>query len=409
MTECVRKPPMDPRSTSAPARVPVAIVANASAPYRLATHRYIAARIPEIKLYSVFTHEGTDQPWDLGDASDVNPVQFGAGQSVHRQIRADGQLGEWRKGGRIARWVQETGVRAVVLSGWNDLGRLRLLQDCVHHGVPIFFTSDSNIHGDRSGGWKRLCKRFVLRRIFARAAGLLPMGTNGVRYFERYGVPRERMNFMPLIPDVAAIRGVAQDAVEGAAQRFGLAGGRRRLVYSGRLIRLKRIDLLIEAFSRFAKDRPDWDLVIVGDGPLRAELEASVPAELRGRVIWAGFQARQEEVVAIYRNCDALVLTSEYEAWSLVVIEAVAAGLAVVCSDVVGVAPDIVSEGVNGRLFRSGDARSLEAALREVTDPARIDGFKGAAPREFDRWLETFNPAAGLRRALAPILSAAGA
>jgi len=405
VTLCDTQHPSATGAASAPERVPVAIVANAGAPYRLATHRYIARHIPEIKLYSVFTHEGMDQPWDLGDTSDVSPIDFGKGESVHDQMSPRRQLHEWRKAGRILGWMRSTGIRAVVISGYNDQGRLRLLHRCPEAGIATFLTADSNVRGERATGWKRALKRLILPDLARRISGVLPMGTNGVEYFARYGFDRGRMHFLPLVPDIEQIRGVGAEPAAEAARRFGLTPGRRRLVYSGRLVGIKRVDLLIEAFSRLAKDRPDWDLVIVGDGPLRGGLEAQVPSELRGRVVWAGFQPRQQDVTAIYRNCDALVLPSDYEPWALVVIEAVAAGLAVVSSNIVGVAADLLGDGVNGRLFRSGDARSLEAALRDVTDAARIDALKAAAPAAFDRWFDEFNPAKGLRRALAPLLA----
>jgi glycosyltransferase involved in cell wall biosynthesis len=395
------------RSGEKPEQVRVAIIANASAPYRLATHRYVAARIPEVKIYSVFTHEGTDQPWELGQCADVNPVHFGKGEGVHDQMRLVQQMHERRKAGRILEWIESEGIRAVIISGYNDQGRLRLLQDCPARGLLTFLSGDSNIRGDRRGWWRRVLKKMVLSDIAKRVTGVLPMGTNGVEYFLRYGFARERMHFFPLIPDLDLIRRCGPAEASAAAARFGLDPDRRRLVFSGRLVRVKRVDLLLHAFERIAPERPRWDLVIVGDGPLRRKLESLVPAGLRQRVIWTGFQSRQEEVTAIYRNCDALVLPSEYESWALVVIEAVAAGLAVVCSNVVGVAADLVHEGVNGRTFASGSLEGLIESLRHVTDPARIDEYRAAAPRELERWFRRFDPAAGLRGALEPLLTGA--
>jgi glycosyltransferase involved in cell wall biosynthesis len=385
--------------------VRVAIIANAAAPYRLATHRYVARQIPEIKIYSVFTHEGMDQPWDLGECADVNPVHFGVGESVHDQMSILRQWHERRKAGRILEWMRSEGIGAAVISGYNDQGRLRLLQRCPEMGIATFLTSDSNIRGDLASGWRRVLKRLVLEDLAGRVSGVLPMGSNGVEFFARYGFDRARMHYFPLIPDLDLIRRCGRAEAQAAVSRLGLDPSRRRLVYSGRLVGIKRVDLLLGAFARLAAERPDWDLVIVGDGPLRRELEGMVPASLKARVTWAGFQPRQEDVTAIYRNCDALVLPSEYEAWSLVVIEAAACGLAVACSDVVGVAADLVHDGVNGRVFRSGDSTSLEDALRDVTNADRIDAMRSASVQAFERWFERFNPATGLRAALAPLLA----
>src|SRR5205814_4545995 len=86
-----------------------------------------------------------------------------------------------------------------------------------------------------------------------------------------------------------------------------------------------------------------------------------------------------KEIAGVYKSCDVLALTSETEAWALVVNEALAAGLAVVTSDVVGAADDLVRRGVNGRTFVSGDAASLREAFLEVTHPDAIDRLRAGS------------------------------
>ena len=133
-------------------------------------------------------------------------------------------------------------------------------------------------------------------------------------------------------------------------QKHGLTKGRRRLLFSGRLIPVKRPDLLVDAFVALAEQRPEWDLVILGDGDLKESLQKSVPSCLQDRIFWIPFQSEQQEVSAIYRACDLLVLPSNYEPWALVINEAVAAGLAVVATAVVAAAAELVVDGENGYL-----------------------------------------------------------
>jgi glycosyltransferase involved in cell wall biosynthesis len=193
--------------------------------------------------------------------------------------------------------------------------------------------------------------------------------------------------------------------VETARQRFGLAAGRRRIVYSGRLADVKRVDLLVDAFATVAGDRPDWDLLVVGDGPLREALAGRIPPALRGRVTWTGFLDDQETISALYKSCDVLVLPSEYEPWAVVINEAAAAGLAIVASDVVGAAAELVRDGVNGRTFPAGDGAALTAALRDVTAPDvtapdRADAMKAASAAVLADWRRRGDPVEGLRAAL---------
>ena len=87
-----------------------------------------------------------------------------------------------------------------------------------------------------------------------------------------------------------------------------------------------------------------------------------------------GRPENEVQIAGVYRSCDVLALTSETEAWALVVNEALAAGLAVVTSDVVGAADDLVRPGINGRTCRSGNVESLREALLEVGDRLRRNG-----------------------------------
>ena len=130
------------------------------------------------------------------------------------------------------------------------------------------------------------------------------------------------------------------------------------------------------------------------------ELPELQAAAVPGRVTWAGFVDEQATVSAVYRNADVLVLPSDYEPWALVVNEAVAAGLAVVASDVVGAAAELVRDGVNGRLFPPGDLARLTAALRDVTDPANVDRMRAASAGVLADWRRRGDPVDGLRAAM---------
>jgi glycosyltransferase involved in cell wall biosynthesis len=228
----------------------------------------------------------------------------------------------------------------------------------------------------------------------------MPCGSLGRAYFEKYGAKPDRVFYFPYEPDYDLPNRVSEADVRAAGERFGLKEVRRRIVYSGRLVAYKRVDLLINAFTTVAPERPEWDLLVVGDGPERAALESRVPAELRGRVTWTGFLDDQAVVTALYKASDVLVLPSDVEPWAVVINEAAAAGLAIVASDMVGAAAELVRDGVNGRVFRAGDSAGLVAALREVTSAGRVDEMKGVSAGVLADWRARGDPVMGLRRAL---------
>lgn len=387
-------------SDSAEQRPAVAVISNAHTPYRLAFHRRLARELREAEVWNLYTHELSNAPWRFDAAPETNPVVFGAGQSADTQAHARHVGREFAKGGRIIRWLKERRVQAVVLLGYNDAGRLRILGWCRRHGVPALLFADNNIKGDLARGIKARVKRLVVTRVLRACAAGLACGSLGRAYFRKYGMPDERIFYMPYEPDYELLRRISAGEIEAARARFGLAAGRRRFVFSGRLVGVKRADLVIEAFAAVAAERPEWDLLVVGDGPLRDQLERRVPAALRSRVTWTGFLDDQAVVGALYRASDVLVLPSDYEPWALVVNEAVAAGLAVIASDVVGAAAELVRDGVNGAIFPAGDGVALVEAMRRVTAPEAIDRLKAGSAAVLEDWRRRADPVNGLREAL---------
>jgi glycosyltransferase involved in cell wall biosynthesis len=377
----------------------LAVIANAIPPYRLHAHQRIAREIPEMRLATVLTHEISNAPWALAASDEIGLVSFGQGEDSAHQAKLGRALHEWRKGGRIIDWLASQNVGAVLLNGYNDPARMRIIRWCRKRGIPVLLFGDSNIHGDRAAGLKAKVKHAVLRRVLRRVDAVLACGQLGRAYFERYGVAAGDIFYSPYEPNYGQIQSLSNAEIEAAIGRFNLQPGRRRIVFSGRLTGVKRPELLVEAFRKIAKERPDWDLLLIGDGPMRAELQAKV-GDLADRITWTGFLDDQQIVSALYRNGDVLALPSDYEPWALVVNEAAAAGLAIVCSDVVGAAAELVEPGRNGERFAAGSLEGLVAALLRVTDPDRVDRYKAGSGPVLAAWREAADPVEGLRRAL---------
>src|SRR5690606_27830933 len=160
--------------------------------------RRIAREMPEIRLSSLFTHDQPDQPWDLPDLPEIGPVRFGAGHPVSRQGDPRWLRHDWVKGARIIEWMRTPHPAALVVGGYNDLTRLRIIRWCHARGVPLFLQADSNIHGDRATGARRAIKNLYLRWVVQRVTAVLPCGSNGARYYQRYGVPINNIFFFPV-------------------------------------------------------------------------------------------------------------------------------------------------------------------------------------------------------------------
>lgn len=135
----------------------------------------------------------------------------------------------------------------------------------------------------------------------------------------------------------------------------------------GRLVPIKNHALLLRAALQIRQSVPDARFVIVGDGELRAQIEAQIDAlGLRDAVIFTGFL---RDLRPVYSDLDALVLSSDNEGTPVSILEALAAGVPVIATAVGGV-PDVLQQGQRGRLVPPGDASALAAgviaALREA-------------------------------------------
>jgi glycosyltransferase involved in cell wall biosynthesis len=259
---------------------------------------------------------------------------------------------------------------------------------------------DSNIRGDRTVGIKRQLKRLLIPRLLRQCTGILPCGSLGRDYFLRYGAKLDCIWYMPYEPDYDMIAAITREEVDATYRKFGLSRDRRYLLYCGRLAPVKRVDLLLASFSEIAANRPNWDVLIVGDGPLRATLSELLPANLRSRCHWVGFQNDQNLVARLQRGADVCVLPSDYEPWGVIINEAVASGMAVVASDMVGAAAELVRDRVNGRLFPNGNREALTSALLDVTDEVNLRRYQTNAAGVLAEWRRVADPVAGLAAAL---------
>ena len=379
----------------------VVLLADSLPPYRVRVDRRIAHEVPELRIITLSTHDPQDGRWPAVAQADVPHVVFAPpGELTNRLGRREFFRSEWRKGGRIVRWLARHRPAAITINGYNDPARLRVLAWGRAHGVPVFIQADSNIRLDRVRGVKAAVKRAFVSSAIRAAFGVLPFGSLGGAYFHKYGARPNRTFYLPMEPDYELIESLPAEHIEQVRARFGLMPGRRRVLFSGRFILEKRVDLLVRAFSQVAAARPEWDLVLLGSGPLKAEVAALVSPQLAGRIVWIDALRDPADVFAVYHCCDVLALTSQYDAWALVVNEAVACGMALVCSDVVGSTAELLRDGVNGRLFRANDLDGLVAALGDVMNIERLPAMQAASRQLLAEWRRVGDPVEGFRQAM---------
>ena len=211
-----------------------------------------------------------------------------------------------------------------------------------------------------------------------RASGIAAIGSFAERdYQERFPEPQHFCipYFCELAPFLAAPRRVQDD-------------GRVVFLFCGQMIARKGVDVLLAAFQRLGEKAR---LLLVGREADLPALLAPLPAAVRERIVYAGFQP-PEELPRYFAQADVFVLPSRYDGWGVVMNQALGAGLAIICSDMVGAGQDLVEDGVNGLKFCSGDTAGLAEKMARLAGEPQLAARWGAASR---RKAPAWTPEAG--------------
>jgi glycosyltransferase involved in cell wall biosynthesis len=150
--------------------------------------------------------------------------------------------------------------------------------------------------------------------------------------------------------------------------------------FTGRLEPIKHLDLLLRAFADATKDCPNAILLMVGDGSMRAKLEhLSATLNISDRVIWAGFQS---DIPRLLATMDIYVQPSINEGLPLSVLEAMAAGKAIIATDVGGIR-EILTCDQTAVVVPSGDLSALSSGLNQLLVDVDRQQALGKAARSF--------------------------
>jgi glycosyltransferase involved in cell wall biosynthesis len=165
----------------------------------------------------------------------------------------------------------------------------------------------------------------------------------------------------------------------------------KAFLFIGRYVAVKGIDVLVEAYRRYRDlvDEP-WPLICAGTGEARALLAG------QEGILDKGF-VQPDVLPALMREAGAFILPSRREPWGVVVQEAAASGLPLLCSDACGAAVHLLQDGYNGFLFETGNARHLARCMVDMTHASpeawgtmRARSHQLSKQYTPQRWADTF-------------------
>lgn len=255
---------------------------------------------------------------------------------------------------------------AILLYGWNSFTNWMAFFTAIASKTKIFLRGESPLtHELLKPRWKQVFKRFLFKTLFKKVSIFLYIGEENRKFYKHYGVPDEKLFFIPYAVDNERLM---QSAGELRPRRkqlrkklFDITDDQAVILFVGKLIEKKRPLDLLKAYEMVKS--PDKKLVFVGDGSLREELERYTRENKVPGVHFEGFK-NQTELPLYYAVSDVFVLPSGLgETWGLVVNEAMCFGLPIIISDIVGCSPDLVEQKKNGFVFPCGDVRKLAACI----------------------------------------------
>lgn len=304
---------------------------------------------------------------------------------------------------RVERYAPD----AVLLTAYNFAATLRFLLAWDAKRAPLLFRGDSH-RLVATDGWKEPIRRRCIAWVYRRCAAVLFVGKANREYFRLHGVPPERLFHSPHAVDnefFAAARESADREAPDWRRELGIPANHALVLFAGKFEDKKRPQDLLDAFARA---RPAAaSLLFVGAGPLEPALRER--AKGVDHVHFAPFQ-NQTRMPRAYAAADLFVLPSRgpAETWGLAVNEAMCMARAVVVSDHVGCAQDLVQPHRNGLVFAAGDVGALADCLREaLSDRARLKAW-GEEGRRIVSACSYRESTAGLLAALASLGIAAG-
>ena len=212
-----------------------------------------------------------------------------------------------------------------------------------------------------------------------------------VRRFDRFVVlTEEDARMWGEIPGMRVIPNAAKDICDGMSPNDGVASSDgRRVIAVGRLDYQKGFDRLIDAWALVRKDGrfAGWRLDIFGQGEWKEMLQRKI------RTLGVGESARLnapvKDIAAEYAESSMLVMSSHYEGFPMVMVEAMSAGLPVVTFDYKCGPKDIIDDGRNGLLVKEGDIRGLaDAMMSLMASPATLRRMSAEAKKVTERFSE---------------------
>ena len=323
----------------------LAIITNIPAPYRVDFFNYLQRHEKEYEIRIIYASENEDnRSWEI-DREKMKNSHFLDSWTLKLPRRYDTKYIHISRGvGALLKRLQPD---VVVGSEYNPT-ILQAVRYCRRRGIPYVSWTDGTLHSERniSGLQKRL-RRYVI----SHAAAYIGSSTKSREAQIAYGADPRRCFISFLTADLDKYRVESKDRQPD------------RILCVGSLIERKGIDLLLRALTDM---EAPFTLALAGSGGEEENLRRMAEErKLQERVEFLGY-LQLDELRSQYEKSGIFVLPTREDCFALVILEAMCAGLPVICSKYADGSGDLVEDGVNGYIVDPYDTENFHSRLREL-------------------------------------------
>lgn len=284
-------------------------------------------------------------------------------------------------------------IEVLWVHGWGSLFQIYAIFIARILGIKVLIRGESNLHTSDVKGWKSPYKKLFLRFLFRMVNGCLAIGSLNKDFYHHYGVSDSKIFLVSYVVDNEFFQKkslLSSEDILKLSSNYDLDKTRKIILFASKMIERKRaIDLLRAYFlltSHYQISSMPY-LLFIGDGYERGRLEEIANGHpFKDFIKFLGFK-NQTELPKFFALCDVFVLPSEGEPWGLIVNEVMNAARPIIVSNQVGCAPDLITNGVNGYIFKAGDHVELAGYLLEILSSNNRIETMGSASLDFiNKW-----------------------
>ena len=341
-------------------KIKVGLVHNVPAPYREGLFKELSS-LSEVELivyYCADAEPGYELKWVIKPTGYKYEILPGITLGRHFHINPT-----------IIDKIIKSAFDVIIVGGYAYATAVLTMMVAKFTRTPlILWSASSLLEENHKGRWLKDRIKFEIKKFLINLsdAYIVP-GTMARRYLESLGVCRQKIFIVLNSFDLDFFQKHSRLKPEQKKNIKKILGinEKKIILYVGRLVTDKGIKILLEAFSKITQKYRNVSLLIVGDGPEKAELQKLCTAKKMERVYFAGLR-QKEELPNFYGISDIFVLPSKGDAWGYAINEAMACGLPIITTNMVGAAYDVVKHGENGLIIQDCTIDSLHGALETL-------------------------------------------